>query len=182
MNNVFKTHLKTFEPKLSTKPVEVCSAVAILICGAEAEEEVLMFQRAHRDKDPWSGHIAFPGGRQEEQDESLWHTAVRETREEMGVELEKAEYLGQLNDLHHPKIMVSAFVFHMSQKPQLKPNYEVHKAFWLELKELFNEENHSKRLFQTFSGEHRLPSVAINGVVVWGISLSFLSQIEAMWT
>ena len=82
MNNLFKTHLKTFEPKLSTKPVQVCSAVAVLICGAQEHEEVLMFQRAIREKDPWSGHIAFPGGRQEPEDQSLWHTAVRETQEE----------------------------------------------------------------------------------------------------
>ncbi|MBM74358.1 MAG: hypothetical protein CMK59_03060 [Proteobacteria bacterium] len=182
MNNLFRSQLKDFKPRLNKNPTEAFSAVAILICGKEHQEQVLMFQRAQRSGDPWSGHIAFPGGRKEEQDESLWHTAVRETREEMGVFLEHAEYLGRLNDLHHPKIMVSAFVFYMSNKPDLNPNYEVQRPLWLDLKHIFNKENHEKRNFNTFSGEYILPCVVVDDVIIWGISLSFLSQIESMWS
>ena len=68
----------------SRRPAEVQdavarrAAVAILIrCGERDEPEVLFIQRAEYEGYPWSGHIAFPGGREEPGDESLFETAIR---------------------------------------------------------------------------------------------------------
>jgi hypothetical protein len=51
--------------------------------------------------DPWSGHVAFPGGRAEPGDASPWHTAARETWEETGLDLLAAgRLLGTLDELY----------------------------------------------------------------------------------
>jgi 8-oxo-dGTP pyrophosphatase MutT (NUDIX family) len=63
--------------------------------------EILYIKRASRSSDRWSSHIAFPGGRQEADDENNLYTAMRETWEEVGIDLaEKKDYLeiGQLDD------------------------------------------------------------------------------------
>ena len=94
------------------------AAVAILIRPGERDEpEMFFIQRAVYDPDPWSGQIAFPGGREEPDDESLMHTAIRETFEETQMDLrESAHLLGVLDDLHPrtiqlPAIVVRPFVF-----------------------------------------------------------------------
>src|SRR5579863_6444108 len=73
------------------------AAVAVVVRDTEEGDEVLLIKRAERDGDPWSGHIALPGGRVQKQDESFKATAVRETREEVGVDLDaNASFLGYM--------------------------------------------------------------------------------------
>jgi 8-oxo-dGTP pyrophosphatase MutT (NUDIX family) len=62
--------------------------------------EVLLIQRAEREGDPWSGHIAYPGGRYSSTDASMQHTAERETIEEVGLDLRAhARLLGRLSNV-----------------------------------------------------------------------------------
>ena len=77
------------------------AAVALILQVREAAAvELLMIKRATYEGDPWSGHVALPGGRQEPGDSSLEETAVRETREETAVDLARAgRILGRLDDL-----------------------------------------------------------------------------------
>ena len=182
MNKSFKEHIQAYQPVLSSKPVERSSAVAVLIAGREGEERVLMFRRAEQEGDPWSGHIAFPGGRKEKEDCSLNHTAMREAGEEMGFSLKEAEFLGRLSDLYHPRILVAAFVFYLPELPLLVPNEEVDRPYWFKVSQIFASENHSVRSFNTFNGTQQLPSVELEDAVIWGISLSILNQLRQMWS
>src|SRR5215471_21768996 len=76
------------------------AAVAAILRDREGEAEVLLIRRAQKTGDPWSGHMAFPGGRQDPSDLDLLHTAVRETQEEVGLELSPGRNLiGRLDDL-----------------------------------------------------------------------------------
>ena len=68
----------------------------LVLREGSAGAEVLFIERAMRADDPWSGHMAFPGGRLEGGDDSARTAACRETREEVGLELSRAEYLGHL--------------------------------------------------------------------------------------
>ena len=63
------------------------------------EPELLFIKRAEVAHDPWSGHVAFPGGRMEPDDESLEATAIRETFEELSLDLKAGQMLGRLDDL-----------------------------------------------------------------------------------
>ena len=75
------------------------AAVAALLCENAGALELLFIERATIKEDPWSGHIAFPGGRKEDADADVRETAERETLEELGLDLGTGRYLGQLDDL-----------------------------------------------------------------------------------
>src|SRR5688572_23556785 len=91
------------------------AAVALLLAPGVDELELLLIRRAERSDDPWSGHMALPGGREDPGDATLLATAVREVREEVGIELNRAMLLGELDDLRPSsapaRIVVRPFVF-----------------------------------------------------------------------
>ena len=109
-----------------------------------AHLDLLLMQRSYRQDDPWSGQIAFPGGRRELSDHSARVAAVRETAEEMGVCLQAQDYLGQLDDVlapvisHVKNIHVSSFVFYLPDDPVVEFNYEVEQAIWVNLAALLD--------------------------------------------
>ena len=99
------------------------AAVALVLVGPEVGRELLLIRRAQRAGDPWSGHVALPGGRRDPADRDLAETARRETREETGVLL--GEPLGALDDLRptrsrNPRIVVRPFVFHLPARPPVR--------------------------------------------------------------
>src|SRR5205085_11954415 len=80
------------------------AAIALVLrpgTGAvDADPELLMIKRAEAEGDPWSGHVACPGGRMDPGDHDLEQTAIRETWEETGVDLARdGQILGALDDI-----------------------------------------------------------------------------------
>src|SRR5262249_57100994 len=93
-------------------------------------------ERARHGGDPWSGHMAFPGGRVDPGDADARAAAERETREELGLSLEGAESLGRLDDLHAgvrlvAPLVLSAFVYRLDRRVPLTPNHEGAEALWV---------------------------------------------------
>ncbi|MFL5555271.1 MAG: NUDIX hydrolase, partial [Gemmatimonadaceae bacterium] len=99
--------------------------------------ELLFIKRAEYPGDPWSGQIAFPGGREESRDGSLAETAIRETREETGIDLAREGLmLGSLDDLRPrttrlPPVVVRPFVALLDRQDPLMLSNEVALAFWV---------------------------------------------------
>src|SRR6186713_2279177 len=93
------------------------AAVALVLAPSSAGEatlSLLLVRRSEREGDPWSGHMALPGGHAHPEDADLLHTARRETLEEVGVDLAGAELLGQLDDvspMRSSDMAVRPFVF-----------------------------------------------------------------------
>ena len=78
------------------------AAVSVIIAE---KKEIIMIKRAERKEDPWSGHIGFPGGRAEEADNlNPLNTAIRETNEEIGIHLQKTNFIKRLTPLLPDKI------------------------------------------------------------------------------
>ena len=102
------------------------SAVAVLLAETPEGPAVLLMERATHENDLWSGQIGFPGGRMEKRDNSPRQTAVRETREELGVDLSGARYLGRLSDMVPGglSMVVSCFIYWIEWPPALHPDYE----------------------------------------------------------
>ncbi|HEX2722856.1 MAG TPA: CoA pyrophosphatase, partial [Gemmatimonadaceae bacterium] len=137
--------LRSHKPFEVTDPRPRRAAVALLIrLGDSAEPELFFIQRAVYEGDPWSGHIAFPGGRAEPGDRSLLDTAIRETREETAIDLRTTAHLiGTLDDLSPrtiqlPSIVVRPFVFLMPDAREPVLSAEVETCFWVPLSVLLD--------------------------------------------
>ena len=111
--------------------------------GGEAHGglEVLLIRRAERQDDPWSGHMAFPGGRRDPADADLLATAVREVAEETGVVLRAPDLLGELDDVEPktpalPPIVIRPFLFGLDTRPAVIPSGEVAGHLWVPLAQL----------------------------------------------
>jgi 8-oxo-dGTP pyrophosphatase MutT (NUDIX family) len=119
------------------------AAIAVVFrAGVDDHPELLMIKRAEHETDPWSGHVALPGGRMEPRDRDLEETAVRETWEETGVDI-RADglVLGCLDDLAPrvpvlPPLVIRPYVAVVGPGVSLVASPEVADAFWVPLSAL----------------------------------------------
>jgi 8-oxo-dGTP pyrophosphatase MutT (NUDIX family) len=155
------------------------AAVAVVLHDA-ASPRVLLMKRAEREDDPWSGHISLPGGGYQASDGDLRVTAIRETREELGVELDGARLLGNLDTLHPrssgPRgIEVTPFVFvtEAALEPVCGP--EALAAFWLPIDLAASGALDGR--YQIPSSELWFPSWTYEGHVIWGLTHRILQRV-----
>jgi 8-oxo-dGTP pyrophosphatase MutT (NUDIX family) len=119
------------------------AGVALMIrLNDQGSPEILLIKRALFEGDPWSGHVALPGGRQEDVDADLRETAIRETREEISIDLlTHGHVVGSLDDVvpfspRLPRIVIRPYVVIVSSDVVPVPSHEVAAAFWVPLEHL----------------------------------------------
>jgi len=163
------------------------AAVALVLRGEVLEEaELLFIRRAERGGDPWSGHVAFPGGRRDVTDATLEVTARRETREELALDLDAdAELLGVLDDLRPraaalPSIAVRPYVFRLSREVVLVPNEEVQSAFWVPVSDLLDPARTVEHVFERDGAQMRFSAYQCGDDVVWGMTERLVTQLLAV--
>jgi 8-oxo-dGTP pyrophosphatase MutT (NUDIX family) len=171
------------------------AAVALLLrpvggddaSGAGDSAEILIIKRAERAGDPWSGHLAFPGGRAEEKDAALLDVAMREAAEEVGIDArEGGRVLGRLPTFRPmsariPSITVSPFVALAppSAVPRLQAD-EVEAVFWMPLAELKRTGRSAAVRWEGKEGTIELPAYPSPRGLIWGITERILSQFLAL--
>jgi 8-oxo-dGTP pyrophosphatase MutT (NUDIX family) len=175
--------LARYRPRLIERPVAGRAAVAMVLRdGAGGTPEVLLIERAHRPGDPWSGHMAFPGGRVSRDDPSPQAAAERETLEEVGLHLGPARQLGRLDDLegrHAGRpvgLVISGFVYHHEAPGRLRANHEVEEILWVPVRELAAAERRVAHAYPA-AGELTYPGILVGRPdrhVVWGLTYRFL--------
>ncbi|MGA2381300.1 MAG: CoA pyrophosphatase [Spirochaetia bacterium] len=149
--------------------------------------EILFIKRAERAGDPWSGHLAFPGGRAEKQDATLLDLAMREAAEEVGIDARHGgRLLGRLPTVRPlstriPSITVTPFVALAPQGaiPRLQPA-EVEEAFWMPLAELRRTGRSAVARWETKDGTREFPAFPSPKGPIWGITERILSQFLAL--
>jgi len=160
------------------------AAVALIIrAGVDGSPELLFIKRAEYPADPWSGQVAFPGGREEAGDPTLTDTAIRETREETGIDLVRdGTVIGTLDDLHPqtvrlPAVMVRPYVVLLHRFEPLLLSDEVALAFWIPLAAF--RDAPSWRDTQVFARGVQLNRRAFHhqGQVIWGMTERILGQL-----
>ena len=162
------------------------AAVATILRSAGPDVEVLLIRRAERADDPWSGHMAFPGGHQEPGDVDLRATAIRETLEEVGLDLTHHDYLGQLDELPARAggqlvgMIVAPHVFALRGEPQLHLNAEVADVIWAPVGQMVRGEVDAIKEL-SYGGEfRRLPAFRVRDQIVWGMTHNMLRSLFAL--
>lgn len=164
------------------------AAVAIVLLERKNEPSVLLIERATKAHDPWSGHLAFPGGRRDPSDLSLRATAERETLEELGLDLSKdAELLGPLDHLMGrggsagSGLVIAPFVFALHSEPIMQPNpEEVQRCFWTPVEPLLRGEHDTTIDVQHAGRSAVLPAYRVEDGVLWGLSYQMLTSLFAL--
>ncbi len=174
------------ETEVALRPAET-AAVAAVVRAGRASAELLFIRRAERPGDPWSGDVAFPGGRVEDGDASALATAVREAREELTLDLEReAALLGALpaarTHLQRPSgpLWVAPFAFELLGAPTLVPNEEVREALWVPLAFLAEPAHRDRFVWTRLGTKLEMPCVRWNGHMIWGLTLRILDDLLAL--
>ena len=160
------------------------AAVAITVRSGVSGPEILMIQRAVRQGDPWSGHMGFPGGRKDESDASDMACAKRETREEIGFDLDVyGELVCQLSDVNtgwradRPEMLVAPFVFKVGSTPVFELNHEVDDTLWVPLSFLLNDANRSRHQWDWRGEVLESDAFTFNDRLIWGLSLMMIDEL-----
>ena len=161
------------------------AAVAIVIRETTEGPQVLLIRRADRPGDAWSGHMAFPGGREDPADESLLATAIRETLEEVALDLRQAgRLLGQLAPLpamargRPVGMTIVPFVFELVADAELTYSEEVVEAVWVPLDPLLQGQRRTTFMADRGGGELvELPAHDVDGRIVWGLTYRMLDSL-----
>jgi 8-oxo-dGTP pyrophosphatase MutT (NUDIX family) len=166
------------------------AAVAAVLRWEAAGPEVLLMKRAEVRGDRWSGQVSLPGGREEEHDPDLRTTAVRETGEELGLDLTcGASFLGQLDAVRaiaKGKVLpmsITPFVFALDEPlglDALRLNHEAQAAFWLPLERVASGELDGEVPYKMGPTSLRLACWHWEGYTVWGLTHSMLSGLLAL--
>lgn len=177
-------------PKLiDAEPGVSRAAVAtVLRPSPRGYAQILLIRRTEDPKDPWSGHMAFPGGRADPNDLDLLATARRETEEEVGLRLAdpNADFLGRLDDVQamargaRAPLIITPHVFILHQDQSLHPNpREVEEVLWTELHPMWSGETQTTKRHEYEGRSYELPGYRVGDRIVWGLTFHMLQLLFA---
>jgi 8-oxo-dGTP pyrophosphatase MutT (NUDIX family) len=175
-----REHLAQDQSNSDDDPALIWAAVAVVL--SPEPDSILLIRRAERVGDPWSGHMALPGGRRESGDRDLVETVIRETSEEVGISLSPVDLAGRLDDVIPrtpvlPPIAVRPFVFLPSVRPKLVLNPEVASAHWVPLADLLAVAAYHEVSLEV-AGQYRVvPAYQLEDAIVWGMTERILSSL-----
>ncbi len=170
------------------------AAVAMILADSDAvgskgngsELEVCFIRRAERNGDPWSGQVAFPGGRAGPEDPDAHAVAERETWEEIGLTLEENHRVGPLPvrpidraDLRE-SMTLSPFVYYVDQETKntafARIPEEVAHVFWVPITHLFDETAVTELEYPIAETWSTFPGILFDEHVIWGLTLRVLDS------
>jgi 8-oxo-dGTP pyrophosphatase MutT (NUDIX family) len=174
-----REHLASHRP-WTDPDAEALRWAAVAVILAPAPDAVLLIRRAERVGDPWSGHMALPGGRREPSDDDLIATAIRETAEEIGLILSRDHLVGTLDDVAPrtpvlPPIAIRPYVFLVRERSPLTLNPEVASARWVDLDCLLLPGTHHSVRLQIGEESRDVAAYQLDDAIIWGLTERVLS-------
>lgn len=150
------------------------AAVVILLVFKENEFSILFVSRIDHPTDPWSGQMGLPGGKKELDDSTLKDTIIRETCEEVGINLCQCRFLGVLrteNSVVKPEMDILPFVVYCKEPPEVYVNKtELKEAVWISLTELTQNQTMVTLPLGDF------PAFVVKGYIIWGVTYRIIKQ------
>jgi 8-oxo-dGTP pyrophosphatase MutT (NUDIX family) len=178
-----RERLATHQPDTDDDASLLWAAVALIL--APDPEAILLIRRAERTGDPWSGHMALPGGRREPEDPDLLATALRETLEEVGIQLGPEDLAGTLDDVVPrtpvlPPIAVRPYVFLLNARPPITLSNEVDTAGWVSLDHFLRADTHHPVRLEIGGESRQVQAYELDNGVVWGMTERIVTSLIAM--
>ncbi len=176
-----RKRLADYSPPELDSNFERKAAVAMLLRENNMVVEILLIKRAEHDNDPWSGDLGFPGGQIESTDPSPRAAAERETWEEIGLQLEEDNYLGQSDSLTgaYLSVHVSCFVYQVDISTEFKLNGEVVSLFWIPITTLLEPQRNQLLTFFYRGRDRQHPVIRLDewsSRPLWGITYRLISN------
>ena len=168
-----------FNKKASNITDSADAAVAMILKEDNNILQIFLVKRSPRQADPWSGHMAFPGGRRNPFDTNLKDTVMRETLEETKINLEKCRLLGTLSPINSeftPRMRVLPFVFVCEESQEIELNYELSSYYWIPLDKLKDSTCNIQ------IGNRNMPAYIIGNEAVWGLTYRMLEAFNRLTT
>jgi len=155
------------------------SAVLLLLLFEDNELKLIFIKRSDY-VGVHSGQIAFPGGKFEESDTSLFETAIRETEEEIGIPPSEIEFIGQLTTLYVPpsNFNINPYVGFLKTTPNFQIDYkEVAEVFSVPVNNFLNDDCIQQKTITLGDGSELLiPYYAIQSYTIWGATSMILNE------
>ncbi len=162
------------------------AAVAAVLRSNAKGPELLLIRRADQPEKHWAGHVGFPGGHAQTGDASLLATAIRETRAEIGVDLEsEAGLIAELPHVVAPardspeRLVIAPFLFELLADPAFVLDGDVREMIWAPLGFLVEESNRSRFRWSRGGISIFMPCCRFEGWVVWGLTLRMIDELIA---
>ncbi len=180
--SIARQALHDYKPRRALPGHAPRAAVAAIFHDVAGGAQLMFIERAHRDGDPWSGHLAFPGGHVEPGDTDIHHTAERETHEEIGWSLDSSHRVGQLDDMvgNVSAIAVAACVYATQQLQTPTFSCEVADLFWTPVADLLDPERRVKHTLSRQGEERHFPALDLLGQgrpLLWGVTYRFVTDL-----
>lgn len=180
-----KRKLADFRPSELTLNGARRAAVAAVLRERNGLAELFFIRRSEHADDPWSGHMAFPGGRVDKHDRDGLAAAHRETLEETGINLnESSSYLGRLSDLQASgrgrklALVIEPHVFHLLEPVTITlDEREVQEAFFVPLAYLSDPSNRGTLRWKKIVP---LPTIRFGEREIWGLTLRMLDELLSL--
>jgi 8-oxo-dGTP pyrophosphatase MutT (NUDIX family) len=160
-------------PEIQDDPKNKPAAVMIIIFGNEPM--LLMIERP-KIMNRHAGEISFPGGMWEIEDGDLLGTAIRETREELGVKIPRSMVIGQLNPVTtlNSGFKIAPFIVILDKLPSIVPNSEIASILKIPLFSLLKTIEDDKD--PSHKSILEMYTFKFQDHVIWGASARILKQ------
>lgn len=190
MKNEIASSLSRVIPHDLSQKLKHYACVAIILRGPMDNLEVGLIQRANDPNDRWAGHIAFPGGKKEDSDFSDLGTALRETFEEVGIDLHPEELVGRIDDIQARKqgtlleFFIRPFVFFTERDFEIKlDTSEVAEFFWFSLNDLQAAEKQTTYNLHRDNVHVKLPAIDVGKELpLWGLTYMMTQNLLSLIT
>lgn len=181
----FNAHSKLLPPgrRLKTNDDELSSvkmSSVLLLLFPEGEQLYICLTKRPQTMKHHPGQISFPGGKVEKDDLSAEMTALREAREEVGIDHDRIEILGKLSDLYVEvsQFSIQPFLAWADQRPDFLVDFgEVEKLILFPVSDFVANEIISEIELETFTGSLQVKYYPYDGEFIWGATAMILSEL-----
>lgn len=168
------------------KPHPSQAAVAMILADGAQGIEVCFIRRAERAGDPWSGQVAFPGGRASAGDPDAFAVAERETWEEIGMRLAHHHRIGALpmrlvdRNIRRDALTLWPFIYYVGNAEramaEVRLPHEVASVFWVPIEHLFDANAVTEFEYPLGITATTFPGIQFGEHVIWGLTLRVLAS------